>query len=158
VSAARCDCCQENRPAGELYEPYPGVIRCRDIAACQGRLLFPGTGAPPFTPVRPAPVPGAGPCAICGSAGPPGGVYERTPGTAICRDRGGCDGRAVETQYLTAHSEEFRTAYTSPEMRAAAVGAVAQVAADVPADVTEARQAAAKADLGYGLAAAGRRR
>jgi len=162
VSAAghlvRCACCEDSRPAAELFQPYAGVDRCRDVAACQRRLLYSGTGAPPVTPVRPAPVPGGGPCAICGTPDPPGGVFERTPGTAICLDRPGCDARSVESQYLVAHAEEFQTVYTSSEMRAAAMGAAAQVPATVPADAAEARQAAAQADYAYSLAAAGRRR
>ena len=157
MSAARCDCCQENRPAGELYRPYAGVVRCRDQAACRRRLE--GTGDGSLTPVRPAPVPCAGPCAICGAADPPGGMFERTRGTAICLDRPGCDTRSVESQFLTAHREEFQTAYSSAEMRAAAMGAIAQATDqgkdDVPGDVAEARQAQATADRSYSLAAAG---
>ncbi|MGH3191738.1 MAG: hypothetical protein ACRDPY_28300 [Streptosporangiaceae bacterium] len=154
----RCDCCQASRPAAEVFAPYAGAVRCRDTAGCQRRMLYEGTGMEPPVFDRPAPVSSAAPCAICGTSQPPGGLFERSQGVLICCDRSGCDARAIETQFLTAHGEEFRTAYTSAEMRAAAIASVRQVAADVPADVTEARQAAARADLSYSLAAAGRRR
>jgi hypothetical protein len=157
-----CDYCATPRPAAEIYQPYPGAVRCRDQAPCLQRQVYAGSHAAPPAHARAAAVSGAGPCVICNDGAPPGGLYERTPGVAICIDRPGCDGRAIDTQFLTAHGEEFRTEYTSAEMRAAAMGAVAQAAAqgaaDVPADVAEARQAAACADRAYSLAAAGRRR
>lgn len=157
-----CDYCATPRPAAEVYQPYPGAVRCRDQAPCKQRQLYQGSHTEPPAHARAAAVSGAGPCAICDETAPSGGLYERTGGVVICIDRSGCDRRAIDTQYLTAHAEEFRTEYTSAEMRAAAMGAAAQAAvqgaADVPADVAEARQAAASADRAYSLAAAGRRR
>ena len=91
----------------------------------------------PPAPVRPVPVPGAGPCAICGCADPPGGVFERTPGTVICLNRADCDARAIDFQFLTAHGDDGRVEYTAAQMRAVATASVRQVAADVPADVAE---------------------
>jgi hypothetical protein len=159
---AICDYCQAPQQAGAVFRPYAGVVRCRDTAACEQRQVYSGSHAEPPTRTAAPAVSGTGPCAICGASAPDRGLYERTPGVAVCIDRAGCDWRAIDTQFLTAHAEEFRTEYTSAEMRAAAMGAVAQAAAqgaaDVPADVAEARQAAAQADYAYSLAAAGRRR
>jgi len=152
-----CSCCGVPQPAAEVYEPYPGAVRCRDTTACDERRLYMGTGLTPRASINP-PAPVRGTCAICGATDPPGGVYERTTGTPVCLSRADCDERAIESQYLTAHGDDGQVIYTSSQMRAAAAASVGQVVADVPADVTEARQAAASADFGYSLAAAGRRR
>jgi hypothetical protein len=153
-----CDYCKTQRPASEVFEPYRGAVRCRDQAPCKQRQLYQGSHTEPPAHTGPAAVSGAGPCVICDASAPSGGLYERTPGVAICIDRAGCDARSVDVQFLTAHGEEFRTEYTSAEMRAAAMASVPQVGGTVPPDVIVANQAAASADYAYALAASGRRR
>jgi hypothetical protein len=115
------------------------------------------TGLTPRASFDP-PAPVRGTCSICGATDPAGGVYERTPGALVCLSRSACDGRAVDYQYLHSHGDDGQVLYTSAQMRAAAAASVGQVAADVPADVMEARRRAASADHAYALAAAGRQR
>jgi hypothetical protein len=153
-----CDYCAAPRPVAQVYRPYPGAVRCRDEAACKQRQVYAGSHAEPPARTAPAAVSGAGPCAICGASAPDRGLFERTPGVAICVDRPGCDERAIEHQYLHSHGDDGQVLYTSAQMRAVAAASVRQVAADMPAEVTEARQAAARADYAFSLAAAGRRR
>jgi hypothetical protein len=151
-----CDCCQTPRPAAEVQAlPWrrPLPRRCR-LPAAHGltwatRSARRPSAGPPRSPV---------PAALCGATDPAGGAFERSPGVYACLDRAGCDARGIETQYLAAHGDDSQVLYTSAQMRAAAAGSVAQVPEAVPADVAEARQAAARADLEYGFAAAARRR
>ena len=153
-----CDYCATPRPAAEVYQPYPGAVRCRDQAPCKQRQVYRGSHTEPPAHARAAAVSGAGPCAICDETAPSGGLYERTGGVVICIDRSGCDRRAIDTQYLTAHGDDSQVEYTSAMMRAVAMASVAQVDGTVPADVIVANQAAASADYAYALAAAGRNR
>ena len=155
---ATCDYCATPRPAAEVYQPYPGAVRCRDQALCKQRQVYRGSHTEPPAHARAAAVSGAGPCVICDDGAPPGGLYERTPGVAICIDRAGCDGRAIDTQYLTAHGDDGQVEYTSAQMRAVAMASVAKLDGTVPPDVIVANQAAASADYAYALAASGRRR
>jgi hypothetical protein len=153
-----CDYCATPRPAAEVYQPYPGAVRCRDQAPCKQRQLYQGSHTEPPAHARAAAVSGAGPCAICDETAPSGGLYERTGGVVICIDRSGCDRRAIDTQYLSAHGDDGQALYTSAQMRAVAMASVAQIDGTVPADVIVANQAAASADYAYALAASGRRR
>lgn len=127
-AVVRCDCCGTSRPVSELFAPYGGAVRCRNVRACDERRLYSGTGTlPPESFDPPAPVRGT--CAICGTADPPGGVYQRTPGGAICLDRPGCDSRSVEHQFLTAHGDDGQVLYTSAQMRAVALASTPEVVA-----------------------------
>jgi hypothetical protein len=108
ASLVRCACCYTPRPIAEAYEPVPGLgeYRCTDLADCRRRMAYVGdpVGAPAASP--PPAVSGAA-CSICGTTSPPGGVYERTRDMYACLDRLGCAERSVETQFLTAHREDF---------------------------------------------------
>jgi hypothetical protein len=107
-SAVRCACCRTLRPAAEVYERIPGHDEwfCRDTAGCRKRIASLGDPVGEIVAAPPPSVAGAA-CSICGTVDPPGGVYERTMDMYACLDRPGCAERSVESQFLTAHREDF---------------------------------------------------
>ena len=129
VETVRCDYCGTDVPAGEAYHPYGNVIRCRDESACKTRQVYAGSHTEPPRRTAATAVSDARPCAICGADRPPGGLFERSGGVAICIDRSGCDARAIDYQFLTAHGDDGQVEYTAAQMRAAAATSVAMVAA-----------------------------
>ena len=166
--AVTCACCHAARPAGEMYEPVPrsGTYRCRDTSACQRRMTYEGTGMEPPSFDPPAEVAATGGsirCDFCKTPRPVSELYRPVPSGVLhrCRDTEGCRERANEMLFSTAHRDDFPSVAitTSSGLRHAerAAGAPTMAAA-VPDDVSEARQAQAQADHSYALAAATRGR
>lgn len=108
ASAVRCACCCTLRPAAEVFERVPGLDKwfCRDTAGCRKRMASLGDPVGEIAAAPPPSVAGAA-CSICGTVDPPGGVYERTLNMHACLDRAGCAERSVQSQFLTAHREDF---------------------------------------------------
>jgi hypothetical protein len=156
-----CSCCQTPQAIGDAYEPVPGLgeYRCTDLPGCRRRMAYVGDPVGQVA-ASPPPVVSAAACSICGTTSPPGGVYERTAGMYACLDRPGCQARSVETQFLTAHREDFPEVATTKmttrmhEARAAGAPAVSdggtpdpEVIEQAYKDVAASRPRRAEADL-----------
>jgi hypothetical protein len=117
-----CDYCKTQRPASEVFEPYRGAVRCRDVAGCERRQIRAFDPTVPLDEDLPTPPtvgapPGAA-CAVCGAPGPR--LYERIPhsGQYVCRDRDACQQQSIEYQYLRAWGDSSPDRLiTSAEMR-----------------------------------------
>lgn len=133
-AAARCDSCGAVREASQLYAPYIGVLRCRDVAGCERRQLraFDPTILPDEDMPR-APT-ATGTCAVCQAPSSVAELYQRIPGgsTWICRDRTVCDLRTV--MGMAPVREDFADdLIPSAEMRAMQAAAPAVIPAERPA-------------------------
>lgn len=129
TAMARCACCETDRPAAEVFGPYPGAVRCKNVRACERRRLraydptIPPDEDMPAPPAASAP-PGAR-CAVCEA---PGGLYERGGGQWVCRDQAGCQARAVEVQFLHAWGDSSPDRLIdAAQMRAAQAAAGAEI-------------------------------
>jgi hypothetical protein len=102
MTAVTCAACQSPQPQAALYERIvrSGEFFCKDTTACRRQLASLGDPVGQVAAVPPPVVPGAR-CQICATVDPSGGVYERSPGSYCCLDRGGCQERAVDYQYLS---------------------------------------------------------
>lgn len=150
---ARCDFCGTDVPAGEVFEPYSGAVRCRDVAACERRQLRrfdPTVLRDEDHPVPPAAsTPPGAVCDACRTV-TPAGLYKRMPGAWFCRDRGACEAASVETTYLTAWSDSSPDRLiSSADMRAMTAAARPEVPPD-PAPLDPARAAALAAQDALG--------
>jgi hypothetical protein len=129
----RCSFCQDQRPLSDVFEPYRGAVRCRDVAACERRQIRAFDPTIPPDEDRPRPLgPQAGPpgtaCGYCRASDPPGGLHQRTPGVWFCLDRAACEQRSVDVLYLTAWSDSSPDRMISAaDMRAMTSAAGAQI-------------------------------
>ncbi|WP_300611070.1 hypothetical protein [Trebonia sp.] len=135
VETARCACCEDVRPVAGLYSPYAGVLRCRDLAACERRkiLTFDPTLMlrPDEDPVPPPPSAPAG--TVCAACATPGDLYNRGTGW-FHRDRAVCE-RALAEDYAPQAPDAWDPSLqiTSADMRAMTAAARPEAgAAPVP--------------------------
>lgn len=157
----RCDFCQDQRPAAEVFEPYRGTARCRDVGACERRQIRAFDPSIPLDEDLPRPpatgAPAGAACGICGASG--AGLYERISGQFACRDRDRCQRQSIEFQYLRSWSDSSPDRLiSSAQMRQAISDAGPAQPVVRTARYLEAEAQGAGADLEYSIASAARRR
>lgn len=152
AATARCTRCEADRPAGEMYSPYGGVLCCRDTEACRRRQ---DTASDPTMFLDSerreagALAPSAPAGTVCAACGQPGDLYNRGTGY-FHRDRAVCD-RVMAEDFTPRTPDDWDPSLqiTSAQMRAAVAAGRPEVGPDpVPATDAEIRAAAAIEALG----------